>query len=321
MRLTLVLSSSRVSHFSINSKIAFNNACVMFNSFMPSLPFLRDNPTLKNTYSSSTAAYEDSDDYEAWLDFLANGGTTAEWNGKKGTDNEYLRNNLPKGFEDTRIIGRTITAEELDDIIQFAKEKGVQIGHHSNPTGGFENYCGDIYILKEIIEETAKQQNSSLFRKMNADKPILCYENVLGFYGDFSKIDVGAFASTKGKTITLNKFMFDDSKYLKAEYKSSAEQGMFVKGTSYINIIDHEAGHIIEKYNPKIRRKVISVLEKEAMHENIDLAQYIVNNISLYAADLNSKGEYHELVAEINSLLTIGNNSNIIKLLEKEGVL
>lgn len=28
----------------------------------------------------STAAYEDSADYEAWLDFLANGGTTEEWN-------------------------------------------------------------------------------------------------------------------------------------------------------------------------------------------------------------------------------------------------
>lgn len=30
----------------------------------------------------STAAYEDSDEYEAWLDHLANGGTTEEWNEK-----------------------------------------------------------------------------------------------------------------------------------------------------------------------------------------------------------------------------------------------
>lgn len=27
----------------------------------------------------STAAYEDSDDYEAWLDYLSKGGTTEEW--------------------------------------------------------------------------------------------------------------------------------------------------------------------------------------------------------------------------------------------------
>ena len=31
----------------------------------------------------STAAYEDDEEYEAWLDFLANGGTTAEWNKAK----------------------------------------------------------------------------------------------------------------------------------------------------------------------------------------------------------------------------------------------
>ena len=31
----------------------------------------------------STAAYEDSKDYEAWLDHLANGGTTEEWNKRK----------------------------------------------------------------------------------------------------------------------------------------------------------------------------------------------------------------------------------------------
>lgn len=31
----------------------------------------------------STAAYEDSDDYEAWLDFLSKGGTTEEWNKRK----------------------------------------------------------------------------------------------------------------------------------------------------------------------------------------------------------------------------------------------
>ncbi len=31
----------------------------------------------------STAVYEDSDEYEAWLDFLASGRTTAEWNKRK----------------------------------------------------------------------------------------------------------------------------------------------------------------------------------------------------------------------------------------------
>ena len=37
-------------------------------------------PPLHPHCRCSTAAYEDSKEYEAWLDFLANGGTTEEWN-------------------------------------------------------------------------------------------------------------------------------------------------------------------------------------------------------------------------------------------------
>jgi SPP1 gp7 family putative phage head morphogenesis protein len=37
----------------------------------------------------SVAAYEDSDEYEAWLDYLDKGGTTAEWNRIKYIDDKY----------------------------------------------------------------------------------------------------------------------------------------------------------------------------------------------------------------------------------------
>ncbi len=40
-------------------------------------------PPLHPHCRCSTAAYEDSDEYEAWLDFLASGGTTEEWNKRK----------------------------------------------------------------------------------------------------------------------------------------------------------------------------------------------------------------------------------------------
>ena len=41
MRLTLSLSSSSVSHFSMSSRIAFNNASVMFISFIHLAPFCK----------------------------------------------------------------------------------------------------------------------------------------------------------------------------------------------------------------------------------------------------------------------------------------
>lgn len=37
-------------------------------------------PPMHPNCRCSVAAYEDSDEYEAWLDYLANGGTTEEWN-------------------------------------------------------------------------------------------------------------------------------------------------------------------------------------------------------------------------------------------------
>lgn len=56
----------------------------------------------------STAAYEDSKDYEAWLDFLDKGGTTAEWNELK---NKKILTNSSKGGKIISFdIGRSIGA-------------------------------------------------------------------------------------------------------------------------------------------------------------------------------------------------------------------
>ena len=269
----------------------------------------------------SVAAYEDSKEYEEWLSFLEKGGTTAEWEKIKSENPLYLRNNLPKAFKDTRTIGRAISDQELTEVIDFAKSKGVQIGLQGNATGGFETYCGDVKVLKEIIEELSQQQNSELYKKSGAKNAILCYDNVLGYNGDLSKVDIGAFAITKGRTITLNKFMFDDSDYLMKEYQSAANDGYFVKGSTYKNIVDHECGHIIEKKNKRLRDKILKAIEQEAEKSNASVDTYILNNISIYAAETNELNEYYELTAEINSLLTIYGNDVIIQSLRKEGVI
>jgi SPP1 gp7 family putative phage head morphogenesis protein len=44
----------------------------------------------------STAAYEDSKEYEAWLDYLANGGTTEEWNALKQKGEKFTLDKTPK---------------------------------------------------------------------------------------------------------------------------------------------------------------------------------------------------------------------------------
>lgn len=236
-------------------------------------------------------------------------------------ESEYLRNNLPKNYEDTRNIGSPISQEELNKFLNFAESKGIQIGSGGTNTGGFDAYCGDVKVLNEIVEEMAAQINSKLFKRSEASKVILVYDNVLGYKGDRSKIDIGAFAETKGHTIMLNKFMFDDSKFLAKEYAEAVEAGLFVKGTTYINIADHEMGHIIEKNTHGLYNKLLSVFEKEAETQGVTVRQYLKSNISVYAADQNIEGKYHELFPEINSLLHSGNESAIVELLKKEGVI
>jgi SPP1 gp7 family putative phage head morphogenesis protein len=272
----------------------------------------------------STSAYEDSDIYEAWLEYLANGGTTETWDNLKHEKPQYLRNNLPKFYKDNRNVGKEISKDDLNEVIEFAKSKGVQIGVEGKKTGGFENYCGDIKVIKNIIEEVSRQQESYLYKKYSVKNTILLYDNVLGYEGDKSKIDVDAFAETRGRTITLNKFMFDDSEYLKKEYKNAESAGFFVKGTDYRNIISHEVGHIIEKNNPSLYNKMINVFEEQANSMNMDLDMYIKKNISIYAGNAGQDNKfnvhYNELIAEVNSLLSYNEKNDIIKLIRKEGV-
>ncbi len=234
---------------------------------------------------------------------------------------DYLRNNLPKKYTDNRIVGEKINQKSLKEIIEYAQSKGVQIGSPNRPMGGFERYRGNLGILKEIINEVSTQQESVLFINSKAQKPALYYDYVLGYDGDKSKIDIDAFAETTGRSITLNKFMFDDSNHLKKEYSAAAKKGFFVKGTNYKHIIAHEIGHIINKNSKYLNFKIISVAEKVAREQSLTLDDFIKKHISEYAADKNIDGNYCELVSEINSLLKYNENNAIIKLLKDEGVI
>lgn len=234
---------------------------------------------------------------------------------------EYLRAGaLPDDFVDTRKVGKPIAQEDLQRVIEKARLKGVQIGQESNPTGGFETYCGDLDVLYDAIDQVVKQQESDLFMKAGAKKIVLMYDNVLGYYGDSKYIDVGAFAMTQGHTVTLNKFMFDDSAYLKKEYAELAAAGFFPKGTDYTCIIAHEAGHMIGKKNRQLYKDVLRILEGESAKEGIDLKKYIANNISIYAASDQRYYDFHELIPEINSMLNSGKKYGILEVLKKGGV-
>ena len=44
-------------------------------------------PLMRQNYCCATAVYEDSDDYEAQMDYLEKDSTTAEWKSRKSVEN------------------------------------------------------------------------------------------------------------------------------------------------------------------------------------------------------------------------------------------
>lgn len=67
----------------------------------------------------STAAYEDSDDYEAWLDFLDKGGTTEEWEKSKKLLTKYSKSGKIKSFE----IGKSVGAAAKNYPVKMPSNK------------------------------------------------------------------------------------------------------------------------------------------------------------------------------------------------------
>ena len=249
--------------------------------------------------------------------------------GNKGNGNDienYLRNNLPSkksGFKDTRNVGEYISKQDLARIKEKAQSYGIRMGADEHSNGNFELYRGDPEVLENVVDELGKQigraKANHLFRK--DDDVILNYDNVLGYEGDDSKIDVGAFAMTKGKTITLNKFMYDDSDYLKSEYESAVKSHLFPQGTTYKNVVIHEFGHIIDRKHPEYKMRLLAILRKSAKNGNIKPQIMIRDKISGYASNLSEMdSDYPELLAEIYNAHNGMQPEYVNTLLRKAGI-
>lgn len=210
----------------------------------------------------------------------------------QNTVGDLLRNPTPKGYKDNRSVGDYITYEQLKSFSQKADSMGIR-------TNGFAEYRGAPAILDNILEHLSKTQGLNLKDR----GMILNYDNVLGYNGNHAVIDINAFAETKGKVITLNKFMFDDSEYLQKTYNESEKTGYYTKGTSYLNIVDHERGHQFDIYNRGLYHRVVEEIEKMAYSESVTIDWYISNNISQYAGMRSNGGRFTELIAELNAKL------------------
>ncbi len=111
----------------------------------------------------STAAYEDSKEYEQWLDFLDKGGTTEEWERLKNTENSVAKNSdsgimrLPK-YENAVIPKEKFTQYALNPEKDPDKAKAFEkaLGYTSDKA---EELIGQIYNKLPECEAKEKSDN------------------------------------------------------------------------------------------------------------------------------------------------------------------
>lgn len=232
--------------------------------------------------------------------------------GKWKATGEKLAAQLPKGFKDGRNIGEKISETDLNAFIEKADAIRVKLHITSKSKfGGFEDYRGDVKVLFEALEHI--KNNQPLLTKVTGDdKIILKYKYIFDGSG---RIDTETFASTAGRTITLNKFMFDDSAWLAREYEKEVENGYFVFGTDYRNIIDHEIGHVIG-CSTRLLDKIQFICKDRAHLYRMLEHEYIVSVISEYAVK-NEK----ELFSELNSMLNSSNNEEAVAVFKEAGLI
>jgi SPP1 gp7 family putative phage head morphogenesis protein len=156
-------------------------------------------PPMHPNCRCSTSAYEDSDEYEAWLDYLASGGTTEKWNKPK----YKLKNNEGVFFTDDQrttsggndvIKPRNVMKEMKksqvgSETLQFLQENGIRVvmSYGANvPNGRLGLYeTGEIYVYADNTKTVAESALTVIHEATHAriNKPntknqeLECYKN------------------------------------------------------------------------------------------------------------------------------------------------
>ena len=149
----------------------------------------------------STAAYEDSKEYEAWLDFIANGGTTEEWNAlkpkyrKKDDEGVFTTFDFRSGDKGRDTIKPRNIANEIKksqvgaDLLKFLEDNeiGVRLLYGGDipegRTGVYEP--GEIFVYADntkTVKETAltvihEATHAKINKPNTKNQELECYKN------------------------------------------------------------------------------------------------------------------------------------------------
>lgn len=115
----------------------------------------------------STAAYEDSDEYEAWLNHLANGGTTEEWNKIKSSSKPLEKSENGSTMKvDKKLYPDSIAGVQRGDPMSFEQADTGKV----NPNYG-KDYGYSINCQSCVVGFEARQRGYNVRTLPNKNNP------------------------------------------------------------------------------------------------------------------------------------------------------
>lgn len=170
----------------------------------------------------STAAYSDRKEYDEWLDYLASGGTTEEYNKLKAKGAPIKPKQTPKQ--------QTKSAKSIEDVKDF---------------DGLDSYLQKAYNIG--VENSVKQLDFTTVKSA-----LTGFESVIKQFPNVAKTltqlvtSKSGVMSCSGQKISFNPFYFKDNKKLVESCNTQSKSGFWISNASPASIGAHETGHAVE---------------------------------------------------------------------------
>lgn len=174
----------------------------------------------------STAAYEDDAEYDAWLDYLDKGGTTAEWNATGKV--EWLKaQQKPKAKTKEK---PKMEVSKMSDVQDFeALDKYLQKAYN-------------VSVEKSVKDLDFGSVKDALVGLESVVKKVPGLKNTLKWV----KTGKGGVMSCSGENITFNPANFKTSEKIKKSCADMSASRWWIKNASPASIGAHETAHAVE---------------------------------------------------------------------------
>lgn len=163
------------------------------------------------------------------------------------------------------VLNCRISKGEYITLRNYATAHGISLAD-------FRDFTGNIQDMLDIIDKISIVSKD--FPKITD-----CQRHViLGLRYEDSE----DFAGTESNKIILNGMFYNDVEITAKEYEEKMQQGFFVKGTTWKDIIFHELGHVVSNL---YHLKPLEIAQK-ILHTKLktEVAEYVAQNLSLYSA-------------------------------------